>query len=259
LRSVARFLLLLLCVSSALPAFASEGSDAWWVSKKMITAPLHGSAQDYVLAGVIASGVAFTSIFDTEIRETILRQNGSWTKPVDKIGHEAQGPAVIFGTAGALYAYGWIADNSPVRRTGIEIVEAYAFAAAGTHILKRAVGRHRPYEGDGNYRFSPFSLISNANHSFPSGDVTVVFAMASVVSAEASYWPVTVAAYGLGAMTAFQRIHKNQHWFSDTVGAAALSTVVGLGVVHYNRELSAQKTIPKLSAGPGSVGLVWTF
>jgi membrane-associated phospholipid phosphatase len=256
-------LLPLFIVLLTVPVFAAdlhtEAGDAWWVTKKMITSPLRGSAQDYVLAGVIVSGVAFTSILDNDIRTAILKQNGGWTKPVDKIGHEAQGPIAIFGTAGALYAGGWLADEPSLRRTGIEIVEAYAIAATGTHILKRAVSRHRPYLDDGNYRFTPLTIFSNAHHSFPSGDVTVVFSTASVLAAEADWWPVTVACYGVGAMTAFQRIHKNQHWFSDTVGAAVWSTAVGLGVVHYNRSLPRHKAAPTLSAGPNSIGLLWSF
>ena len=95
--------------------------------------------------------------------------------------------------------------------------------------------------------------------SLPSGDVTVAFSFASVIAAEAKRWPVTVAAYGLGAMTAFQRVQRNQHWFSDTAAAAVWGTAVGLAVVHFNRTASETPPRVSLQLSPASAALVWTL
>jgi membrane-associated phospholipid phosphatase len=97
--------------------------------------------------------------------------------------------------------------------------------------------------------------LDNGYHSFPSGDVTIAFAQSSVLASEISFWPATVALYGLAATTAFQRVHRDQHWFSDIVGGAVWGTAVGLGVVYVNhRPLSSHA---RLEFGLGSVTIRW--
>jgi membrane-associated phospholipid phosphatase len=134
-------------------------------------------------------------------------------------------------------------------------VESYAIAGAGTQIVKHAVGRHRPDANDGPFKFSAATMTNN-HLSFPSGDVTAAFSFASVLAAETNTVPTTVLFYGLGALTAFQRWNKNQHWLSDTVGAAAWGTAVGLGVVHYNRQRAASSVKISVSTLPPMIGIV---
>jgi undecaprenyl-diphosphatase len=134
-----------------------------------------------------------------------------------------------------MYGYGLLADQSAARRIGLEIVEAYAIAGAGTQIVKHLMGRSRPYRDEGYLLFAG-PILRNSRHSFPSGDVTVAFTLSSVLAAEAKSAPVTILLYGLASMTAFQRLHRDQHWLSDVLGGAAWGTAVGLGVVHMHRK-----------------------
>ncbi len=212
----------------------------------MLRAPLHGSSEDYLIAAGILSGIALSSTLDRSVHTAALKASGPWVKTVDDIGHIYQTPYVTFGTAGALYVVGALEKSPRTRRVGWEIVESYAIAGAGTQMVKQAVGRHRPYQGDGPFSFSGPS-VKNGHLSFPSGDVTVAFSFASVLAAETHTVPTTVLFYSLGALTVFQRWNRNQHWFSDTVGAAAWGTAVGLGVVHFNRLRAASPV--KITAG----------
>jgi hypothetical protein len=235
-------------------SFHSEANTAWHVTTDMLGAPFHGSTGDYLIAAGILSGVALTSTLDRPVHTAALKANEPWVKTVDDIGHYYQSPYVIFGTAGLLYGYGALEKKPQLRRVGWEIAESFAIAGAGTQIVKHLVGRSRPYQNEGPFHFVGPGF-KNANQSFPSGDVTVAFSFASVLAAETHTVPTTVLFYGLGALTAFQRLNKNMHWFSDTVAGAAWGTAVGLGVVHYNRLRSAPIKV-SASAQPAMVGFV---
>ena len=235
-------------------SFKSEATTAWGVTKDMVRAPLHGSAENYWITAGILSGIALTTTLDRPVHSAALKAHGPTVKTLDDIGHYYQSPFVSFGTAAALYGYGAIENNPATRRVGWEVVESYAIAGLGTQIVKHIVGRHRPYNNDGPFKFAGPSL-KNAYQSFPSGDVTVAFSFASVLAAETHSVPTTILFYGLGALTAFQRWHLNQHWFSDTVAGAAWGTAVGLGVVHYNR-LRAMPVQIGTGARPATITLV---
>jgi membrane-associated phospholipid phosphatase len=251
--------LLMLVVAPALRAQPGEDlRDAAWVTGKMITAPLHGSARDYIGATFFVSGILVSSIFDDDLHKEVLKPHGSTVDVLGKIGRAYQGPFVIFGTAAAFYGYGLYEENDHARRIGMEIVESFAIAGAGTQVVKHIVGRARPFQGLGNSYFKGPTL-KNSFQSFPSGDVTVATAFASVLAAEARSIPVTAVVYGLAGLTAFQRMNRNQHWLSDVAAGATWGTAVGLGVVHYNRLRTASKVTPSLGIGPGGVGLTWNF
>jgi hypothetical protein len=234
-------------------ALCHDGNAAEYSIGHMLSAPLHGSAQDYWMVGGIAAVVAASSALDRTVRNEMPHNENGWRKTVDDIGHAYQGPLVVFGTAGSLYAAGLIADEPSLRRTGAEVVEAYCIAGAGTQAMKHLVGRKRPYNEEGPFTFTGPSL-KNSNLSFPSGDATVAFALSAVLAAEAKSVPVTIIAYGLAGMTAYQRLNRDQHWFSDVLGAAVWGSAVGMGVVHWNRKYEATKGV-SLNASTNEIGL----
>jgi len=144
---------------------------------------------------------------------------------------------VTFGTAGVLYAAGLITTEPSLRRTGQEVIESFCLAGLGSQVVKHTLGRNRPFTENGPYRFSGPNWKYN-EESFPSGDTVVAFSLSTVLASEAKSLPVSIALYSLAAATAFQRLHRDQHWFSDTVGGAVWGTAVGLAVVRAHRRHS---------------------
>jgi membrane-associated phospholipid phosphatase len=141
---------------------------------------------------------------------------------------------LFLGTTAATYAVGLAADQPRLKRIGQELIVAFAVAAAGTQLVKHAMGRARPDQGDGPGHFVGPTL-DDQFHSLWSGDVTKAFTLASVLSEEIGHPAVTITLYSLATATAFQRIHTNRHWFSDVVSAAVWSTAVGIGTVRINK------------------------
>lgn len=234
----------------------SDARDAWKATGRILGAPFHATTNEYLMAVGILGGAVLTCTLDRTMYTAVRRQRGGFVNTVNHIGHFYQGPQVNFGAAGILYGSGLIAHSPGLRRTGAEIVEAIAISAGGSHILKFAVGRSRPYAGRGPFHFRFGGPIWHNEHaSFPSGDVTAAFAFSSVLAAETKSWPIAVALYGLSSTVAFQRMNINQHWFSDTVCGAVLGTAVGWGVVHVNRRLHQTSVRVALEVLPDAVGL----
>ena len=100
--------------------------------------------------------------------------------------------------------------------------------------------------------------------SFPSGHVTVAFAISSVLAAKIENLYASIALYGLAGLTMYQRIYANRHWFSDTFLSAAISTVIGNAIVKYNECPDKSNKIslmilPYVQLHSTGLGLVFTF
>ena len=103
------------------------------------------------------------------------------------------------------------------------MTEAVALASTGAFALKHAFGRERP---DATMKKSSWR---SGGDSFPSGHTAAAFAAAQVfIDSRPSEEPAwRIAAYSLGALTAYARMEDNMHWFSDTVAGAALGMATG--------------------------------
>ena len=220
---------------------AADGRDMANVTTRLVTAPLRASSRDWLVVGTIGLGVLAASSFDKDMRRDAARLDHGWEGTVDDVGHTFQRVEVLLGTSVLCYGGGLATHRPALRRTGEELIVAFAVASAGTQLVKHLAGRARPYTGSGSdYFVGP--TLNDSYLSLWSGDVTTAFALASVLSAEAKHPVVTVLMYGLASTTAFQRIHTDRHWFSDVVSAAVWSTAVGIGTVKIgNRKTKIEK------------------
>jgi membrane-associated phospholipid phosphatase len=231
-----------------------DSKNAGRVCARIAAGPFHTDARGWLTTAALAGGLTASTLFDSQIHNDIRDIHHRWASPVDDIGHAYPQIYVSYGTAGALYAFGSLTEKPEIRRIGAEVVEAVTIAGVGTQTVKYLLGRARPCSGLSNGHFSGPSL-DNGSHSFPSGDVTIAFAQSSVFASEIKFWPVTIALYGLASTTAFQRLHRDQHWFSDIFGGALWGTAVGLGVVYANQKLYSNRV--SLELLPGSVAVRW--
>jgi membrane-associated phospholipid phosphatase len=139
-----------------------------------------------------------------------------------------------------MFAGGLVTKNPRLRDTGRDAIEASILAAGiVTPLLKRAVGRSRPFKDQGAYDFHPFT----ENQSFPSGHSTNAFAVASVVAAHSRGWLVPTIAYTLATVVAVSRMNDNVHFGSDVLAGAAIGTAIGRAVVARHRPGAAKRTV----------------
>lgn len=217
-----------------------------------LTAPLRWSPEQWLTLPAAAVVLGFVSVADDEVERFAETHQGAFGDgyfgTIEPFG-EHYSIALVLG----VYVGGLALDRPGWRRTAVEAA-ASSVVAAGivTPTLKLVVGRARPREELGPYRFDPFS----GDYSFPSGHTTQAFAVASVIAAESESWVVDALAYGVAASVGGARIYHDAHFLTDVLAGAAIGTVVGHTMVRQGRQLRGTVE-PFVDRGTGgwSVGL----
>jgi membrane-associated phospholipid phosphatase len=136
-----------------------------------------------------------------------------------------------------LLAGGLAFSDANTRDMGRDTLEACLFSEFVTKGLKKAIGRERPFETNGETTFKPFS----AHDSLPSAHTTQAFAIASVVAVRSEGWIVPTLAYTAATVVAFDRVNDRVHFASDVFAGALVGTVTGRFLVARHRREEAQR------------------
>jgi membrane-associated phospholipid phosphatase len=225
----------------------------------VVTSPARWDSADWKQAGWDALAVVGTALvidhpWRNEMRRHAPNNNGFMTQ-VERFG--AQYSVAVVG---GFYLYGALGDNETALRVGEDSFAASLIASGiVTPALKLAFGRARPRDNKGVNYFKPFS-VSNA--SFPSGHTTEAFVLASVISNHYEDHPwVGYASYGIAGLVGLARTYHDAHFASDVLAGGIIGTLVGNGVVNYNRERRSGKVavVPDFSPGTVGVRLVGNF
>ena len=137
----------------------------------------------------------------------------------DKKGSNLEdwGGLALLSATGALYAYGFAADDVRARRYALTGLLSTAVSGLLTSALKVSFGRDRPHQDQGHWKWF------NGGSSFVSAATTPAFALAADLSEYAdNRWYVAVPAYGVAAAVGLGRMAQDAHWISDIVGSALL-------------------------------------
>lgn len=205
-------------------------------SYAIVTAPLHWEGADWTRFGGVVLVVGGLMLADKTIDREFQQNRSRFTNRVSDATTSLGGAWATNLGVGYLLV-GYVARNWEFRETGREVIEAgFLTHLLDKYVLKRAFGRERPFESDGETRFHPFS----SHDSFPSGHATQAFSLASVVAMRAKGWVVPTIAYTAATLVALDRVNDRVHFASDVVAGAALGTAVGRFIVARHRAAQAQ-------------------
>ncbi|HKC25275.1 MAG TPA: phosphatase PAP2 family protein [Thermoanaerobaculia bacterium] len=201
----------------------------------VLASPVHWSGGEWAITFVTIGGAAGVSTQDDEVYAWAKKQTGAWRDLADS-GEWFGTWYGVLGLLGGFYVEGAIFHDTKAKRVCIDGLIAAGIAdGLITSVIATGVGRERPDKNEGAYKFRPFH-----GRSFPSGHVTTMFALASVISASYDYSPVvSVLAYGTALAGSYARLRKGAHFLSDELVAAVIGQAVGNTVVHYNRGVRA--------------------
>jgi membrane-associated phospholipid phosphatase len=132
------------------------------------------------------------------------------------------GVLALGGTVAATYFLGRIKDSGHARETGILGAEALANSLAMNYTLKYALGRERPFAGNGRGGF-----FNAGAESFPSAHAMHAWAMASVIAQEYPGILTKIGVYGLASAVSFSRVTGRKHFPSDVLVGSALGWAIG--------------------------------
>jgi membrane-associated phospholipid phosphatase len=180
--------------------------------------------KNLLISSGVVGGTILISAADKEVRKQISVQgnttyNGNLLDGPSAYGY-VQYPS-IFG--GALYTIGLITRESELRKTGRMLIQSLVYSGTVTIGLRYLFGRSRPFSSKtgSQYEFTWFQSKGDTQ-SFPSGHTVVAFACSTILAEQIDTWWARAILYPFAALTAYARMHNDQHWLSDVVFAAAL-------------------------------------
>jgi len=192
--------------------------------------------KNILLTAIIILGYLLLFLLDQFVRELFAKLHNSTNDFIISIGHYYGKLYLIFFTFILFYLIGLIINKERIRKIGLMFFEAFIISGIIVTVLKSLLGRWRPYTGNGNFSFIPFTLGPNDHLSLPSGDVATAFAF-SVIAASLiknklwkGFW------FLLAIITAIGRIYNDQHWLTDVTLAAFISIIVSYHIIQQNKK-----------------------
>ncbi len=200
----------------------------WTDTKNILTAPWRWDSLDWLEASlVVGTGIALYT--QDEKIKTWFQDHKDSTKDhlvdVTKNLYTLSFPAVV-----GLGIYGYIAPDMKAKTTFLLSTESFIITGAFVQTLKHVTGRHRPYTGDPHDTWSGPTTKSEWL-SFPSGDASTAFSIASVVASEYPNIVVVPLVYGISTLVALERVYTNAHWASDVFIGSAIGYYTGKAIV----------------------------
>ena len=127
---------------------------------------------------------------------------------------------------------------------------------------KMLIGRSRPNEGVGAFKFHPLTSLKDSagvqtRGAMPSGHTTAAFAIATSLADDVHNVPLQVLLYTFAIGTAYSRINDNRHWFTDTAAGAILG-IASAKLVNGHWRIFGLKPPGVLLTPTGTATLQWT-
>jgi hypothetical protein len=210
--------------------------------REVFRSPEHWRRGEWALFGAEVAAVVGVGAFDESLQRDVLRSRST---SEDKLAKDFRtfGNYGSFEVLGGFYLAGLLAHDKKAQETCLDGLFASGIAGGlVSPFLKVVVGRNRPNANKGAYSFHPFGIHQV---SFPSGESTQAFAVASVISTQYPNPVVEFLSYATATITAWGRLRQNGHWASDALAGAFIGFHIGRRVVHINQRLRARVT-----AGP---------
>lgn len=224
-----------LCLCVADSSFAKAPADYLDDARDYFLSPLHWDSHDWLLVGEAAAVTAAAYTLDSHVQQHFAPADPVPQGDPNSLRDSVPTLAMILGTA----TVGLVTDDPEIRSTARDMTEAVVFASGSSFALKHVFGRERPVTTTDR------SAWFSGGDSFPSGHTAAAFAAAQVFadSRPEGEWSWRIAAYSLGALTAYARVQDNQHWLSDTVAGTALGIATGRFISNRSAEPAGDRAI----------------
>ena len=238
--------------------------------------PLFGWRDAAIAVGFGVATIAFFQVdrhVALQLQDEVTQAN-RFLKNVTRPSEQLAWPGSLV-IEGGLYAFGKLAHSKRAAEVGWHSTEAIVVATAATNVLKKLVGRARPYVSmdPHDFKFGGGFQVGHDRSSFPSGHTTTAFAFAAAVASESrtkwpdrwwSGWLIPVGVYSGATVVGISRLYHNAHWASDVALGAAIGTFSGIKVIQYahthpnnalDRFMLGTTVVPD---GRGGMLLVWS-
>jgi hypothetical protein len=223
-------------------------------TRDILTSPARWGKSDWLKASLVM-GVAVGLYTQDDKIKTSVQKNKNTTK--DNLFDDAKKIYLLsFPAIVGLGVYGYVAPDEKAKATFLLSTESFVITGVFVQVLKYSTGRHRPDTGDPHDTWSGFTS-NGAFHSFPSGDASSAFAIASVVASEYDNMVVPPLVYGISTLIALGRVYTNGHWSSDVFVGSAIGYFTGKAVVASHSKQSNLSFMPWINGQ--DMGVMMTY
>ncbi|MFL5496518.1 MAG: phosphatase PAP2 family protein [Gemmatimonadales bacterium] len=211
-------------------------------------------------AAAAMGGVGALMLLDEPVQRYAQRHRTNTTDDIAGVFRQEGEVPYYAGISLGVLGLGLVTGKPGIRRAGTRLVAAVAVSAAEMEVMKRVVGRSRPNENVGAFKFHPFTSLKDSagvevRGAMPSGHVTAAFAVATSLSDDIKSPLVHVLLYTAATGTAFSRINDNRHWLSDTAMGAVLGIFTAKVVNGHWRIFGLRP--PEFLVAPAGASLSW--
>jgi membrane-associated phospholipid phosphatase len=208
-----------------------------------------------------AAGVGALTALDEPLQRYVQRHRSSTLDDVADVFQQEGEPLYYAGVSLGVLGVGLVTGDNGIQRAGGRLVTSVAVSGAVSEVMKRLVGRSRPNEDVGAYKFHPFTSLKDSagvetRGAMPSGHATAAFAVATSLADDIDSPVADVLLYTLATGTAWSRINDNRHWLTDTA-VGALVGITTAKVVSGRWRIFNLKPPGFLVAPTGAVALSW--
>jgi membrane-associated phospholipid phosphatase len=228
-------------------------------TKYILGAPVHEDKSYWLKASLVAGTAAGFYFFDQNIQEWSQKKRGSGSDQIARLVKPFGEGIYTLPALGLLYLYGYTEKDKKAEKAALLTVESLLISAVFTQTLKYSFHRLRPEDSDRYDRWDG-PCLSGSNLSFPSGEATAAFSVATVLASEYEdrAW-VPPLAYGMATLTALARINDNGHWASDVFVGSAIGYLTAKTIVRLHKEKSTFLILPLTDGGNHSLSISWMY
>ncbi len=215
--------------------------------KAFVTWPKEWDGRDWLkFTGVLAAvNVAYRR--DDEVHE-------DYGNPGEPDYHEVEDALPAAMAFGGMWFAAKVKGNKEARSEVDAMRRAFVVNAITVQVLKVAIRRDRPAPG-----VEKDGWFGHEDLSFPSGHTAAAFAIGTVLAESGDDKRRALRrtlGYGIGVLTAYQRVNHDTHWLSDTVAGAAIGIAAANVVMRRRREA---EPFGHLGIAPMDDGMMLTY
>jgi membrane-associated phospholipid phosphatase len=234
--------------------------DSYEHTKSFFLSPLHFEKEEYKDLAIVAGITGISFLADKPINKIFAdnKNHNNFMDNVTTIGNNYGTTKVSLVIVGGTLLTGFVTDNDEIIRTGTMFIESAIFSAVITQSLKMLIGRERPGFTTNHLHFIGPNLSLDQFQSLPSGHATHAFAISTVAAGVTDNTYLKILFYSPAVLTAFSRIYRNRHWFSDVMLGSFIGYYTGKKVLSLNGYSSKENRID-VSLSHNSIGIIFKF
>jgi len=227
-------------------SFSSDMEEVWDAFTYTLSSPSRWDSGDWVTAGLITGGLAASTLFEEDLRQSIQGSRGRVGDVLERVGYWYGTPLVTVPATLLTYGAGVAFDSGGMRDTGMMMMDVLLLVGLVQQPARMIAGRARPELGEDHFSFSPFTT-RNDHASFISGHAWSAFGISNIVARQIDQGWAYVTFFSLAGISGWSRLYADKHWLSDVLAGSILGYLSSTTIWKWFEEQRLGPDLPAVS------------